>query len=337
MALWRDCRGRRRPARECVQFRRLLTALTSLWNSLRARAALLFALAVLPGVLVAGLDGRGSVIVIMLMVLAVAGMAFHAFVLRPLAAFEALARGHAHGGSAASESSSGDAVEVTSLRRTLSEMSLALSGREAHIDHAAREEHALLRELNHRVMNNFQIIASILSMQARFSIDVNEIRALERARERVQCLALSQNQIYASGEVHDVRLDQLVTDIVVALRRARGAALANVNFDYALESARATVVMAAPMAFLIAECLSREFDDIRPSETVRISVSLRTGPEGEIQFGVASSHAADGRHIARGAAPLMDALARELGATVISSAAAPFFTVISMAPPGLSA
>lgn len=79
------------------------------------------------------------------------------------------------------------------------------------------ESDALLRELNHRVNNNFQIVVSLMNLKKRLlPVDrQDDIRFIE---EHVQSMAVAYRLIYATGLVLEVPIGDLVIDVVLGLR-----------------------------------------------------------------------------------------------------------------------
>lgn len=76
---------------------------------------------------------------------------------------------------------------------------------------------ALLRELNHRVNNNFQIVVSLMNLKKRI-LPVerqNDIRFIE---EHVQSMAAAYRLIFARGAILEVPAAELVADVVLGLR-----------------------------------------------------------------------------------------------------------------------
>jgi two-component sensor histidine kinase len=236
---------------------------------------------------------------------------------RPLVALERVARAYANGEEAYTDERILDAApeEMTSLRSTLAGMFRALREREARLGEALLEERALLREVNHRVKNNLQMVASILSIQARSAEEPAEARGLLRAQERVQLLALAHSRIYASGEVRSVALDQLTSDVVRTLTASRKEAAAAAPATLALASIRALADHAVPFAFLVGESVAEALDALAGSECP-LSIDLRREGRAGVVFEIAGPREAP-EHGHRGAAPrLMEAFARQIGAAV---------------------
>lgn len=248
---------------------------------------------------------------------AVAWWALEVYVARPLSTLESLARSYARGEeTAAPESFRHAPEEISSLRRTLAAMAKTLRGREKRIAEALQEERALLLEVNHRVKNNLQVVASILSILARSSDNDQQAIGLTRAQDRIQLLALAQNEIHSSGELRDVRLDKLAGDICHALVAARGARAANVTLRTTFESARTSVEYAVPFAFLVGESLLQTLDNLVDGEPAIVDLALKVDRGDDIIFTIEAPDIGAVRVAPPIAHRIIAGFARQIGATV---------------------
>jgi two-component sensor histidine kinase len=187
---------------------------------------------------------------------------------------------------------------------------------------ALAEERALLRELNHRVKNNLQMVASLLNIQARAAPDQLEAWGLARAHDRVQLLALAHQRIYESGELRDIRIDDLVAEIARQLLQSRGAASKEVKLVTDLGPARASADHAVPLAFLIGEGISAVLDSLKDARAVELHLMLAQDDDGEIRFAI---DAVGGGLTPVDANPrIIGAFARQLGASVGRNAQRPY-------------
>ena len=226
--------------------------------------------------------------------------AIEVFVTRPLSIIEKIARAYARGvdADAAEQLLQNAPIEIKSLRRTLAALTKTLRAREARIVEALDEERALLLEVNHRVKNNLQMIASILSIQARATGENAEARGLLRARERVQLLAIAYTKIYESGEVHDVALDEIVANVARTLIAERAALSNKVNLRVNAQPIRGSVDRAVPFAFVVGECISILLDRIPNDSSSEIDVSIRLGLMGVVQLTASSPQVSTIEHTA---------------------------------------
>jgi two-component sensor histidine kinase len=191
-------------------------------------------------------------------------------------------------------------------------MAKTLRGREQRLVEALGEERALLREVHHRVKNNLQMVASLLNIQARGAKDESEAWGLARAHDRVQLLALVHQRIYASGELRELRLDDLTAEIARQLVQARGAQAKDIHLATHLSPARADTDHAVPLTFLVGEAISFALDCCGGSED--LGVWLEQDGNGEMRFAVDCNAAACG--VPGVGERLIDAFARQLGAHI---------------------
>ena len=84
----------------------------------------------------------------------------------------------------------------------------------------AAEREVLLREVNHRVGNSLQIIASLLHLQAASSTQDDVKAALTNAMGRVAAVAQVHRRLYTSHDLKSVLLNQYLEALLEDLRRS---------------------------------------------------------------------------------------------------------------------
>jgi hypothetical protein len=79
----------------------------------------------------------------------------------------------------------------------------------------------LVRELNHRVKNNLQIIVSLMNLQKRIMAPERreDLRFIE---EHVQSMSVAYRLVYATGSMIEVSLTELVAEVLSGLRQIAG-------------------------------------------------------------------------------------------------------------------
>jgi two-component sensor histidine kinase len=82
------------------------------------------------------------------------------------------------------------------------------------------EQSILLREMNHRIGNNLQLIASLLHMQGGASSNIETRQALAGASNRVAAVAQVHRRLYLSDDVRQVALAPYLESLADDLRRA---------------------------------------------------------------------------------------------------------------------
>jgi two-component sensor histidine kinase len=147
---------------------------------------------------------------------------------------------------------------------------------------------------------------------------------LARAHDRVQLLALVHQRIYSSGELRQLRLDDLAAEIARQLLQSRGPQAKEINLVLDISKARASADRALPLAFLIGEGISAALDVLSDSGPVQLRLMLAQDESGETRFAIDAAAAHFPAREAGPGARLIDAFARQLGAALGRDAERPY-------------
>lgn len=112
------------------------------------------------------------------------------------------------------------------LRRRVRDLDVQLRTRlreKAVLQEALRENEALLRELQHRVKNNVQMMHSLIQMSAEGAESEETLAVVQRARFRLQAMACAQDAIYRSEHLATVSAGPFLEGLVRNIARAFGA------------------------------------------------------------------------------------------------------------------
>ena len=137
----------------------------------------------------------------------------------------------------------------------------------------AETRELLFRELQHRVSNNLQVAAGLLSLQKRQVSDEQGRAALDEAARRLALIGRISRQLYsASGATRTIRefLEPLCADVVEASGRTGISCTINVSDDAALNPDAAV-----PLALIVAESMANAIEHgFRNRDTGHIEVHL---------------------------------------------------------------
>lgn len=149
---------------------------------------------------------------------------------------------------------------------------LALERRRA--DDLVSTREALFNELQHRVGNNLQMVASLLSLQRRGVTEPAAAEALADASRRVAVVGRIQRNLYsAQGEQLDLApyLEAIVRDTI----EAAGREDIEVSFSNTLGRVSLAPAAAIPAALVLAESVSNAVEHGFADQGGEIAVSLR--------------------------------------------------------------
>ena len=170
-------------------------------------------------------------------------------------------------------------AEMAALAGAFDRMAEDSTAHDAAMRGALDEQRRLTREVHHRVKNNLQIVASLLSIQARDTTDPAVGRAYSAVQARVGALALVHRWMYDDETASGVDLRALTTDLCASLEQSVTATI-GVTPRLTCDVARFSVAQdtAVPLAFLITELVSLAAEASAPERAdVKVTASTDGG------------------------------------------------------------
>ncbi|MFD2036683.1 two-component regulator propeller domain-containing protein [Belliella marina] len=125
---------------------------------------------------------------------------------------------------------------------------------------------SLLKELNHRVKNNLQLVSSILNLQSKTVKDQNAKDALLDGKMRMQALSLLHQKLYMKNDMMDVNCKEYVVELVENIETAFKPETK--TFDYELEIGEFELKLeqSIPLGLILNELITNSFKHIHKKE-----------------------------------------------------------------------
>lgn len=139
------------------------------------------------------------------------------------------------------------------------------------------ESNALLRELNHRVNNNFQIVVSLMNLKKRI-LPVERQDDIRFIEEHVQSMAVAYRLTNARGAVLEVPVAELVADVVLGLRLIAKLPAEALTLDLAILGTMLNLDQAVAVSLYFAAVLP-PFLDHAVATVTRVSISVTSVAE----------------------------------------------------------
>ncbi len=188
-----------------------------------------------------------------------------------------------------------------------------------------KEKNLLLQEIHHRVKNNLQVIASLISMQSRIVSDPASLALYQDFSNRVLAMSQIHDKVYGSEDFSRVDFGGYARDLAASLRQSFAESSGGAAVEVSAGQVDLELNQAVTCGLLVNEILSNSFrhafpPDRRP-EGGRIRVRIEAGPGNLVELELSD----DGVGIPEGIGPgdtehlglaLIPMLAAQLGASL---------------------
>jgi len=215
--------------------------------------------------------------------------------------------------------------ELRALADAFDAMADRVERRSNELKSAVDQKSTLLRELHHRVKNNFQLVASLLSLEASAAQD--ERAAVLRIQQgRVHALAIAHRLAYASGDIGEVPLMELIREVAASLSHGVEPVEKTARVDIPADGPSVSLDTAVPVALLVTELLRPALEAAVRNELLKLSVD-------RVEDRLVVTLEGEGGDRNALSERLVGAFTRQLGATLTRDEAARR-TVMSVPLPG---
>jgi two-component sensor histidine kinase len=166
----------------------------------------------------------------------------------------------------------GPAAEIQDLRDAFGRAVARVEQSENDMGEALEGQRTLVREVHHRVKNNLQVVASLLSIHGRSAGTPAASEAYAAISRRVGALSIVHRNHFAEMEGNPgIALRPLLTELAAELRGSAPDAARALNIELEVESASTTQDAAMAIAFLVTEVV--EFAMLHcPTEPIEIAL-----------------------------------------------------------------
>ncbi len=156
---------------------------------------------------------------------------------------------------------------------------------EEQLKNAIKDRDFLMKEIHHRVKNNFQIIFSLLNMQKKMSKNPEVIKPLEEAQRRIKSMAVLHQKFYKSTDISSINFTEFISAIVDELSSSFITDKSKVSISLNLSPVILNMHFAVPCGLIINELLTNIFKYAFPIDFAKkgeITISLSEDEKKEV-------------------------------------------------------
>jgi two-component sensor histidine kinase len=220
--------------------------------------------------------------------------------------------------------------ELESLRDLNERQELEIAKRE--LERSGRHKDLLLKEVDHRIKNSLQIVASLLYLQAKTAGTAG--RLFHEAAARVTAIAAVHQQLHKYNDVGTVLLDRYLVDLCQEITAVSSSP--DRTWPIAIDTVPLTVSadIAVPLALILNELVTNAIQHSRPVRDGRgARVTLRCQPDSfSISVSDSGDGPADGHTNAGLGTTIVESLCQQINASVEKERLADGYTVTVKVP-----
>ena len=163
---------------------------------------------------------------------------------------------------------------------------------EEQIKRSLREKDVLMHEIYHRVKNNLQVASSLLSMQARTTQNKEAIDVLSKSQSRINTMALIHTQLYESGDLSELNMNEFVSTLSGQLFRSYPVSDTKITPIIHVTDRKFPVSIGLHIGLIINELLSNAIEHaFGERKGGKIEVSLTASDSGRVNLRVSDDGA----------------------------------------------
>ena len=157
--------------------------------------------------------------------------------------------------------------ELITTNQQLLGAGVELRNKQVELERTLREKTVLLQEVHHRVKNNLQVMASIISLQASRLENPETIKIFNDLRGRIHSMASVHDQLYREERFSDIEFSEYIRNISADLFRLYSITSDRIALDLDVSVGAIALDQAVPCALMLNEmitnCLKYAFPDGR--------------------------------------------------------------------------
>ena len=142
------------------------------------------------------------------------------------------------------------------------------------LEQLVREKEWLVKEIHHRVKNNFHIVASLLEIQSSYLKNKEALSAIKESQHRIHSMSIIHQKLYQSETLSTIHMPEYIYELVEYLRESYSIR-ENIGFSLQIENIELNHASAITLGLILNEAITNAIK-YAFSKTVdkKISISL---------------------------------------------------------------
>lgn len=148
------------------------------------------------------------------------------------------------------------------------------------LQHLVEEKEWLVREIHHRVKNNFQIVMGLLRTQSAYLQGEEAIQAVAESQQRIQAMSLVHQKLYQSDNLSAINMPDYIHELIDCLKDSFRTGNA-IQFNLDIDAVQLDIAQCIPLGLILNEAITNAIKYAFPDKREgRIDVSFkRSSPD----------------------------------------------------------
>lgn len=132
------------------------------------------------------------------------------------------------------------------------------------LQHLVEEKEWLVREIHHRVKNNFHIVMGLLSTQAAYLQGKEARQAIAESRQRIQAMSLVHQKLYQSDNLSAINMTDYIHELIDYLKDSFHTGT-SIQFKLEIEMVQLDVSHCIPLGLILNESVTNAIKHASPT------------------------------------------------------------------------
>lgn len=159
--------------------------------------------------------------------------------------------------------------------RKLQMQQIQIEKKNGSLQHLVEEKEWLVREIHHRVKNNFQIVMGLLRTQSAYLQGEEAIQAVAESRQRIEAMSLVHQKLYQSDNLSAINMADYIHELIDCLKNSFRTGNA-IRFNLQIDPVKLNIVHCIPLGLILNEAVTNAIKHAFPDKQEgMIDVSLK--------------------------------------------------------------
>ena len=164
-----------------------------------------------------------------------------------------------------------------------------INEKNAALEQVVREKEWLVKEIHHRVKNNFHVVASLLEIQSSYLKNKEALSAIKESQNRIHSMSIIHQKLYQSETLSTIHMPEYIYELVEYLRESY-AIRENIRFALQVENIELNHASAITLGLILNEAITNAIKyAFAKAQEGMISISLTHISDSQILLSIADN------------------------------------------------